>query len=145
MSLDNTDKRIIDILQKDASLPYREIADKLGMNESTVRKRVVSLKRRNIVKIIALVEPEQLGMQEVLLGLEVEPARIIDVGKELARMKDVRMVFSSSGDYDFCIVVWISDRESLTKLVNIISTMEGVTKVSPSMVLEKLKGPPPSP
>ncbi len=40
------DDKIIDILTHDAYLTYREIGRKLGLNASTVRKRILALKRR---------------------------------------------------------------------------------------------------
>ncbi len=144
MSLDETDRRIIEVLQRDASIPYKEVARKLAMNESTVRKRVLALKERGVVKFTVLVEPGALGYTESLLGVDTEPSRIIEVGRQLAGMKDVRMLFSTSGDYDFCVIVWTSDRESLSKVIQEVSGLAGVKRVSPSMVIEKLKGPPPT-
>ena len=143
-SLDETDRRIIEVLQRDASVPYREVAFILGMNESTVRKRVLSLKERNIIRFTLLIEPGTLGYTESLLGVDTEPSKIIDVGRQLAEMKGMRMLFSTSGDYDFCAVVWTSDRESLSRIISEVSGLEGVKRVNPSMVIEKLLGPPPA-
>ncbi len=139
MSLDDVDHGILSVLEKDASLSYKEIARQLNMNESTVRKRILRLKEKKIIRFTVQVEPATLGRTECMLGLKVEPHKILDVGHQLARVHGIRNVFSTLGDYDFCLVVWASGKEALSKLIDQISTMEGVKKVSPSMVVERMR------
>jgi len=140
MAVDDTDRRIIDVLDKDASLTHKEIAQKLRMNESTVRKRIIALTKRKVIRFIIRIDISQLGLrQEAELGLDVEPSKILEVGKSLPSIPGVRMVFSTSGNHDYIAVIWAADRDSLQKIMTQVSALDGVNKVTPSLIIERLK------
>ena len=138
---EDTDERIIQLISQNADLTYKEIARKLRLNESTARKRVLSLRRRGIIKrYVADVDVEKIGYKiEVVLEIDVDPSKILDVGRKLVAMSEARMVFSITGNHDFQIVVWATDRESLANVMDNINGIEGVTKVVPSFIVEWLK------
>jgi len=49
-TLDEKDKKIIEMLLTDSRRPYREIADEIDLSESTVRKRVIKLQEEGIIE-----------------------------------------------------------------------------------------------
>jgi DNA-binding Lrp family transcriptional regulator len=60
--LDDLDRRLLAILQRDAMMHITNIAKELGQPDSTIRFRTKKLKERNIVnRFSALVRPEALG------------------------------------------------------------------------------------
>ena len=60
--IDDIDRKILDLLQRDARATNVEIGKAVGITASSVFERVKKLERRGIVKgYIALVDPEQLG------------------------------------------------------------------------------------
>jgi len=127
-------------LDRDASLTHKEIARRLQMNESTVRKRILALTEDKVIKFIIRINPSQLGFRaEAELGLDVEPSKNLEVGKILPNVPGVRMVFSTSGDHDFIVVIWAADRDSLAKIMDQLSAIDGVTKLNPSIIVERIK------
>ena len=48
--MDEKDKRILEMLIEDSLRPYREIADEIGLSESTVRKRVIKLQEERVIE-----------------------------------------------------------------------------------------------
>ncbi len=136
-----TDDRIVALLSQNADVSYKEMARKLRLNESTVRKRVLALKKRGIIKrFLVDVDAEKLGYKtRVMLGVDADPARMMEVGKTLQALPEVRMLFNTSGGHDFQAVVWASDRDSFSKLLKEISATIGVVKVVPSFMVERLK------
>ena len=140
MPVDQTDRKIIAVLDRDASLTNKEIARRLRMNESTVRKRIILLKKKKVIKYYVQIDTSQVGLKtEASLGVDVEPSKLLEVGKRLPEVPGVRMVFSTSGEHDFTVVVWTTDRESLSKIVEKVSTLDGVVKVLPSVLVERIK------
>ena len=140
MTVDETDKKIIAVLDRDASLGYNEVARKLRLNESTVRVRIRSLSERNVIRFGIQVDKEQLGFKiEAWLCLDVEPSRLIGLGDVIPSIPGVRMVFWVTGEHDFVVVTWSANRAALSKLVDRFVALEGVRKVSPSIILERLK------
>jgi len=49
-NLDEKDKRILEMLIEDSRRPYREIAEQVGLSESTVRKRVIKLQNEKVIE-----------------------------------------------------------------------------------------------
>ena len=49
-NLDEKDKRILEMLIEDSRRPYREIAEEVGLSESTVRKRVIKLQEEKVIE-----------------------------------------------------------------------------------------------
>jgi len=49
-NLDEKDKCILEMLIADSRRPYREIADEVGLSESTVRKRVIKLQDEKVIE-----------------------------------------------------------------------------------------------
>ncbi len=139
--MDPTDDKIIAVLQKDASLAYKEVAKRLKMNESTVRKRIISLRRRRVIRGSTVdVDADKLGYKtKALLSIDAEPSEMLNIGKRLTRLLEARFVLHTSGHHDFWVVVWARNRDDLSRIISQVSAMEGVTSVVPSLVVERLK------
>jgi DNA-binding Lrp family transcriptional regulator len=87
MFLDVVDNKIISLLQQDASLGYEDVARKLGMNESTIRKRILLLRERHVItKFSVEVDSALLGFRaRSILGVDVEPSKLLHVSGQLSR------------------------------------------------------------
>ncbi|RLI20504.1 transcriptional regulator, partial [Candidatus Bathyarchaeota archaeon] len=48
-SLDKMDEKILKMLEEDGRKPFTEIAEKLKVSESTVRKRVQALQKKGVI------------------------------------------------------------------------------------------------
>ena len=140
MPVDETDRKIIAALDRDASLGPKTIAKNLRMNESRVRKRIHALTKKNVIRLGIQVDSSQLGFKtEAWLCIDVEPSKIIELGDKIPKIPGVRMVFWTTGEHDFVVVTWSANRDALSKLVNQFSALEGVNKVFPSVMVERLK------
>ena len=139
MPVDETDRKIIALLDRDASLTHKEIAKKLRMNESTVSKRIALLKKNKVIKYYVEIDSLQYGMKtEASLGVDVEASKILDVGKRFTEIPGVRLVLHCSGEHDFRLIVWTPDREGLSRIVDKVSAIDGVVKVLPSVIVERI-------
>jgi DNA-binding Lrp family transcriptional regulator len=91
--LDDYDRRIVDALREDGRLPFSAVAARVGLDETTVRRRFESASARGCVRTLALVPAPALGFaSEVLLELSVDPGRLHGVADQLARFPGVRFV-----------------------------------------------------
>ncbi|RLF30774.1 MAG: transcriptional regulator [Thermoplasmata archaeon] len=140
--MDQKDKRIIEILQKNARIPNTEIAKMLGISESTVRKRINDLESKGVIKkYTAIVDPSKIGYNTVtILGVDVDPTKFLDVAKELAKLPETKYVATSTGDHMIMAEIWTKDGQTLAELVsNRIGKIEGVKRICPAIILEKIK------
>ncbi len=117
------------------------MARRLKLNESTVRKKILALRKKGLIRrFLVDVDAVKLGYSSnAMLGVDVDPAKMMEVGKKLALLPDARLVYSVSGENDFHVVIWTKDRESINKVVEHVSALEGVVKVTPNFTLERLK------
>ncbi|ASJ06093.1 HTH-type transcriptional regulator LrpA [Thermococcus pacificus] len=140
--LDERDRIIIEMLTKDARTPFTEIAKVLGISETAVRKRVKALEESGVIKqYTVVVDPSKLGYNLVsLTGVDTLPEKIFEVANKLKEFEFVREVYLTSGDHMIMAEIWARDGEDLSDIIsNKIGKIEGVTKVCPAIILEKLK------
>ncbi|MDK2869684.1 MAG: Lrp/AsnC family transcriptional regulator, regulator for asnA, asnC and gidA [Pyrococcus sp.] len=140
--IDERDKIIIEMLEKDARTPFTEIAKKLGISETAVRKRVKALEEKGIIEGYTIkINPKKLGYSLITItGIDTKPEKIFEVAEKLKEYDFVKELYLSSGDHMIMAIIWAKDGEDLAEIVsNKIGKIEGVTKVCPAIILEKLK------
>ncbi|MCD6445935.1 Lrp/AsnC family transcriptional regulator [Candidatus Bathyarchaeota archaeon] len=140
--MDETDLEILKILQKDGRIPFTDIAQKLKLSESAVRKRVQALQKEGVIKKFTIeINPSKIGFNIVaIVGFDVDPTKLLKVAQELCEIKEVRSVATSTGDHMIMTEIWTKNGMELAKLISEkIGKIEGVRKVCPAIILEKLK------
>ncbi|QIP86782.1 Lrp/AsnC family transcriptional regulator [Streptomyces sp. Tu 2975] len=60
--LDDTDRTILNELEQDGRLPFAELAERVGLSPGATRSRTLRLLEGGVVKVLALVRPELLGL-----------------------------------------------------------------------------------
>ena len=61
--LDDVSKTIIELLQQDGRQSYASIAKEVGLSEAAVRQRVQRLLDADVMQIVAVTDPLQVGFQ----------------------------------------------------------------------------------
>lgn len=140
--VDKLDTKILQILEDDASLSYMEIARRLKLNESTVRKRVAALRQRGVIKKFTVaVDSSKIGFNTAaIVGVDVDPPKLLEVAQKLCEIPETRYVATSTGDHMIMTEIWTRDGKELAKIISEkIGIIEGVRKICPAIILEKLK------
>ncbi len=139
-SLDKTDIAIIGHLQQDGRRAFTTIAKDLGISEASVRQRVARLLRTNIIQIVAVSSPLDLGLIWGQVHLRVAGDHLEAVAEELAELPQVDFVSVCAGDYDIIVGVVAHDREELMDvLVNQIRSIPGIEHAEFLLHLRVLK------
>lgn len=139
--LDEFDREIIRLLQKDGRMPFLTIANQLGLAEGTVRRRVAKLLDEELLRIVGIANPFKVGLQTVaIVGLKVDRGKIEKIAKALSALTEVRYVALSTGNFDLVIeVVVASNDELLTFLVDTLRQIPGINNTGTSIVLKVAK------
>lgn len=140
--MDRLDLSIIETLSRNSRTPFMQIAKKLKVSESTIRKRVSILEKNEIIKKYSLVvDTNKIGFENIaLIGVDVVPERYLDVAKKLTEFDGIRYVASSTGDHMFMLEVWAKNGEELRALSEKLKGLEGVTRICPAIIKDTLKG-----
>jgi Lrp/AsnC family transcriptional regulator, regulator for asnA, asnC and gidA len=128
MQPDQTDWKIISIL-KEGYVPNNTIARKLGVSEGTVRARLKRLKEAGILQIRALINPDVLENQQlVIVAIRVAESKLLErKAEELSKLSNVLSVSIASGRYDLIAEVLLDSNRGLVKfLTEELSTIEGI-------------------
>src|SRR3990167_7009670 len=135
--LDETDIGILEILRKNARTPFLDIAKKLRISESTIRKRVKDLEQKGVIKkYSAVVEPSKLGYGSVaVVGIDVKPEKFLEVAKKLTEFDNIKFVSTSTGDHMIMTEIWMENSHDLRDFISTkIEGIEGVTRTCPAIL-----------
>ena len=105
--MDELDKKIIGILQRDGRASNAKIARQLGVSEGTIRRRVKRLIEDAAIQVLALLDPSKLGyITEAIVALQVDAGKIEDVAAELASAPEAMNVSITTGAFD--VFAWVA-------------------------------------
>ena len=139
-ALDKTDIAIIGHLQADGRRAFTSIAKDIGISEASVRQRVSRLLRTNVIQIVAVSSPLDLGLMWAQVHLRVKGDRIQAVAEAVAELPQVDYVSICAGDIDVIVGVVAHDRDELFKvLVDDIRTIPGIDQADVVLNLKILK------
>lgn len=140
-NVDDVDRTILKILQDDARIAFRKIAQKVGVSEATVFIRVKKLLERGVIRrFTALISPELLGKGlTAFVLINANPKRLQTVLNTLAGMDDVYEVYDVTGTYYAIAKIRTEDRERLAKIIDQIGLVEGIMSTETSVVLRSIK------
>ncbi|MFX0208074.1 MAG: Lrp/AsnC family transcriptional regulator [Candidatus Hodarchaeota archaeon] len=136
-----TDDELLTALQYDANISYVALSKKFNVSDVAVRKRVFKLKKDGIIKRYTIeIDQRKLGYElTAFIGFDVEAESYTSIINELKDWKQVQSIFQTSLDHDFLMECWFRDNEDLTAFINKLENLNGVTKVCPATVIQRIK------
>ena len=125
--LDDTAKRIIEVLQKDGRRSYAALAKDVGLSEAAVRHRVQRLLDTGVMQIVAVTDPLQLGFRrQAMIGIRTQ-GDLLAIGDALTALPEVVYVVTTAGSFDLlCEVVCEDDNHLLDLVAEKLRGMPGV-------------------
>jgi Lrp/AsnC family transcriptional regulator, regulator for asnA, asnC and gidA len=141
VKLDELDRRIISLLQRDGRRSYADIARSIGVGKQTVNTRVSRLLRSGAILITARVDPVAMGFPIFCsVGVRVRPGAVQTVGALLAAMQHVAYVAYSTGIFDLLVDAFLPDTEAVFEFLNQkLSQMDGIVDTRAWLVLRSAK------
>jgi DNA-binding Lrp family transcriptional regulator len=117
--LDDVNLKIMDILGKDSSTPFVEIAKQIGISDATVHIRVRRLiSERVINKFTISVDNNLLGYDHLaFIGINVEPGFADEAIYKLSSIEEVLEVHEMHGTFDLLLKIRAKDLEQMRDVV----------------------------
>ena len=142
--LDETDRRILSVLQRDARTSMRKISEEVGVSLGTVSNRVRKLEGTGVIRGYAvLLDPEKIGWDlNVVIGLRIQKGRLIEIQEKIAKDPRVYGVYDVTGDFDSMVVARARDRSDLDGLSKNVMSVDGVERSVTHLVLNTVKESP---
>jgi Lrp/AsnC family transcriptional regulator for asnA, asnC and gidA len=139
-NLDDTAKRIIELLQGDGRLSYSAIAKDVGLSEAAVRHRVQKLIEAGVIQIVAVTDPLQMGFaRQAMIGIKIT-GDVQEVAAKLGAMDELDYIVITTGRFDILAeLVATSDDELLDIISKRVSTIEGVVTTETFVYMRLVK------
>ncbi len=145
MKLSQSDRRLLDAIQDDATRSQTELADIAGMSRTSVWRRVRDFEESGVItRQVALIDPKTAGFNiQVLLSVamtEHTDENRQEFERRVALLPEVTECFSVSGDRDYVLHVTARDMESYNTFLNEqILKLPAVRSASSTFVLRRVK------
>lgn len=139
--MDELDKKIISILQRDGRSSNARLARHVGVSEGTVRRRLKRLVQSEIIHVVAIPNPAKIGYKaEAIIGIRVDPDKTEQVARDLAKLNPVSWVEVTTGAYDIFVGVALPSAEDLgTFLTTEVGVITGVNRTETFVTLSVKK------
>ncbi|CAD5259797.1 MULTISPECIES: Lrp/AsnC family transcriptional regulator [Halomonadaceae] len=119
--LDRTDRRILKLLQEDATLSNVALAEQVNLSPAACLRRVERLKRDGVIsRVVAHLDPEQLqaGMV-VLIGVVLDrstPSSFAAFEEAAQKVSGCMECHVVTGEFDYFMLVRTRDSQSFNRL-----------------------------
>ena len=143
--VDETDRRILNVMQADGSLSVTEIAERIGLSQSPCSRRISRLTENGIIlgKTVIL-DRKKLGFNAIILvriKLSSHGRKSFEQFQQaVLRIPEVQVVQLMLGDYDFNVRVVVRDMDHFHALLqDQLVLLPGVQELQSSVLLDELK------
>jgi Lrp/AsnC family transcriptional regulator for asnA, asnC and gidA len=140
--IDEVDRKIIALLQKNGRMSDVEIAKAIGISHDTAKRRRRKLEEDGYFKIQALINPCKFGYTSVFqLGINLVPgADVRKTAEKLAAMQEFFFVALSLGPTHSLIAVCTAkDQLTLNQLTERLRTWQEIERIEVNIIYEVLK------
>ncbi|NOT39247.1 MAG: Lrp/AsnC family transcriptional regulator [Alphaproteobacteria bacterium] len=136
-TLDDTDRKLLNLLRADARESVSGLARKLDLARSTVQERIARLERTGIIAGYTIRSGEDFAGRQIAahVMISVDPKMAASVTADLKRMPEVRSLAAISGTFDMMAEVAAETTAKIDTILDAIGRLKGVQKTMSSIVL----------
>lgn len=140
-AFDELDRRIIKELENDARRSLRKISRKLGISITTLSGRISDLEKEGVIKgYTVIVDPEAAGFDlTAIIEIVVSKGRLLEVEREIAKMRHVSAVYDITGSTDSLIIARFKKRNEMSGFIKSLLSMRYVERTNTHVVLNVIK------
>lgn len=141
MKIDDTDRKIMAMLQGDARQSNASVARVIGVSEATIRRRIRLMVEDGTLAIRAVPNPGKFGLNtSAMIGIDVEPDKLDRVAIALNDRSEVGFLGVSTGRYDLLAWVLVRNLDDLREfLENFLAKVPGIRKTETLVLLDVKK------
>lgn len=140
--LDYINCRILDVLSKNSSLPFVELAKQIGISDATIHTRVKKLLTLGVIKKFTIfVDNDLLGYDHLaFINLKIERGRTEETTKNLVEIDEILEIHEIYDKFDLLIKIRSKNLDNLRDIiVNKILSINYVKEIELMTVLRTRK------
>ena len=144
--LDDLDRKILSLLQGDASLPLEEIASRVGASRTPVWNRIRRMREQGVIRAqVALLDAEALGLEACFFVLIRTTEHDADwAARFLAAVRarpEVIEAHRLAGDIDYILKVMVRNARAYDRFYQSLISEIRIQNVTALLSMEEMKAP----
>jgi Lrp/AsnC family transcriptional regulator len=142
--MDNTDLKILAILQEDASLSVAEVASRVNLSQTPAWRRIQRLEEQGVIeRRVAILNPEAIGLG-LSVFVEIETGDhsaewIRRFASAIADMPEVMEVYRMAGDVDYLLRIAIGEMAAYDRFYKKLIELVPLKNVTSRFAMERVK------
>lgn len=142
--MDPIDRKILALIQADASVPVAEIAAQVGLSQTPCWKRIQKMEAAGVIKgRVALLSGKKLNLG-LTVFVQLRTKQHDDVwlskfSRAVKEMPEVVEVYRMAGDIDYLLRVVVRDTEAYDRFYKTLIKKVPLHDVSSSFAMEEIK------
>jgi Lrp/AsnC family transcriptional regulator len=143
-SMDSVDRKILAILQKDASISIAELASRVNLSQTPCWKRIQKLEKEGVITgRVALLSPEKLGLGlTVFVSVETSDHSkpwLDNFAAVASDMPEVMDFYRMAGDVDYMLRVVVADMAAYDQFYKRLIAAVPLKNVTSRFAMERIK------
>ncbi len=142
--MDEKDISILELLQKDARMPLKEIGENVGLAAPTVHERIQAMLRQNVISgFTTLVDPKKVNLDITAFmmlyfktGGSLGDPKVIEL---ISSIEDIQECFHLAGDEDLIIKIRTKNMTTLEDIILRLSKSGHFSRTKTIIALSTVK------
>ena len=141
MKLEETDKRILNVLVENSRLSLRQVAKRTNISVATAMHHIDKMEKDGIIKnYSAKLDYEKIGYDiEVVIEIRISKGKLLEMEKKIAIHPNVFAVYDVTGTFDAIIMARFPTRRQMDNFLKKIQTYEFVERTETKLILKTIK------
>ena len=145
MPLDDFDRKILDLVQRDASLSAAEIGERVGLSQSPCCRRLHRLEQDGYIEgKVALLDRHRLGLDVLVYALVKLTAHgrrpLPEFAEAVQEFPEVQECYTLTGEMDFLLRIVTADMQAYERFFfDRLSGLPGLGEIHSSIVMSEIK------
>ena len=117
--IDDINLKILDILNRDSSTPFVDIAKRIGVSDATIHIRVRRMMTTGIInKFTISVDNDLLGYDHMaFMGINISPGSADQIASDLLKIEEVLEMHEMHGKFDLLLKIRAKDLNQMREIV----------------------------
>jgi Lrp/AsnC family transcriptional regulator len=142
--MDRFDRKILSLLQEDATMSLAELADKVGLSQTPCWKRIQKLQQNGVIlRRVAILAPETIGLGlTVFVQIETtdhSAAWLEAFARGVGEMPEVMELYRMAGDVDYMLRVVVADMAAYDAFYKRLIKAFPLKNVTSRFAMERIK------
>lgn len=140
-ALDDTDRRLLEMLRDNSRLPTATLAQRLDVSRGTVQNRIDRLVANGILLgfTVRLQSDIETGLVRAITALEVRSSDSKAVLAQLKRIPEVSRVYATNGRWDLVLEIRAADLVALDRVLVAIRGIAAISHSETNILLTELR------